>query len=326
MTQLENLKSEPNDLDTKGFLGFPRWKDLDSLEADIAILGVPIATPYPALDAYAEGAPGAIRAGIERYALSAHHFDFDVGGLLLGDGGTCVVDCGDVPGDSEDAEGNRARISGAIQAILKAGAVPIVIGGNDSVPIPVFQAFDGRGPLTILQVDAHIDWRDEVGGERYGLSSPMRRSSEMPWIEHIVQVGARAIGSARQSDYEDACAWGAHIVTAQQVHVHGIQPILDLVPNGANVLVTVDCDGLDPSIMPAVFGPAPGGLTYWQVVDLLQGTATKAQIACFNIVEFMPARDPQGIAALTAARLVCNAIALLARARRAAILPKVKQI
>ena len=86
-------------------------------------------------------------------------------------------------------------------------------------------------------------------------------------------------------------------------------------PEGAEVLFTLDCDGLDPSIMPAVIGPAPGGLTYWQLVDLLHGLAAKANIAGFDIVEFMPSRDIQGLAALHAARIVCNVLGLMARVR-----------
>ena len=74
-------------------------------------------------------------------------------------------------------------------------------------------------------------------------------------------------------------------------------------------------DGLDPWIMPAVIGQAPGGLTYWQVVDLLHGLAAKANLAGFDIVEFMPSRDIQGLAALHAARIVCNVIGLMARSR-----------
>jgi agmatinase len=76
--------------------------------------------------------------------------------------------------------------------------------------------------------------------------------------------------------------------------------------------VTVDCDGLDPSIMPAVKAPAPGGLTYWHVVELIRGAARKAPIAGFDLVEFMPERDSHGLAARTAARIVCNAIAAVA--------------
>ena len=50
----------------------------------------------------------------------------------------------------------------------------------------MFRAFEGRGPLTVVQIDAHLDWRDEVRGEKYGWSSPMRRASEMPWIRRMV--------------------------------------------------------------------------------------------------------------------------------------------
>jgi agmatinase len=87
---------------------------------------------------------------------------------------------------------------------------------------------------------------------------------------------------------------------------------LGLVPEGAPCLVTVDCDGLDPSIMPAVKASAPGGLTYWHVVELIRGVARKTRIAGFDLVEFMPERDSHGLAARTAARLVCNAIAAIA--------------
>ena len=79
------------------------------------------------------------------------------------------------------------------------------------------------------------------------------------------------------------------------------------------MLITVDVDGLDPSIMPGVIGPAPGGLLYWQAASLIQGIARKARIAAFDIVEFVPERDIQQTGALTAARLVANAIGLIAR-------------
>ncbi len=314
MVKLGQLFGNKGD-ETPSFLGFPPCSDLSALAADIAIIGVPVATPYPSLGTYAAEAPGAIRAGGADFASASHHFDFDLGGPVLGDGTVSAVDCGDLQGDAEDATGNRARITRALQTILDRGAVPVVLGGDDSVPIPVFQAFEGRGPFTVLQVDAHIDWREEVEGERFGLSSTMRRASEMVWVERIVQIGARGIGSARPKDFDDARVWGAYIIRAQALHASGIAPVLDLIPEGAEVLLTVDCDGLDPSIMPAVIGPAPGGLTYWQVLELLQGVAAKARIACFDIVEFMPERDIGGLGALTAARIVCNAIGLIARAR-----------
>ena len=181
------------------------------------------------------------------------------------------------------------------------------------MPIPVFEACHDRGPLTIVQIDAHIDWREEVAKERWGLSSTMRRASEMPHVERIVQVGQRAIGSARPGDFADAKAWGVIFVPARAVHEHGIAPVLDAVPAGAQVLLTLDCDGLDPTIMPGVIAPAPGGLTYWQVIGILRGIAAKARIAAFDLVEFVPERDVAGLGALTAARIIVNVLGLLAR-------------
>ncbi len=297
------------------FLGLPACPDLQALDAGIAILGVPCATPYPAVGAYCAAAPRALRDAIAPYAGSRAHFDFDLGGPLFPDGRVDAVDCGDLPYDEADAEGNRVRIRDSVGRILDKGAVPLVIGGDDSIPIPLFQAFAGRGDFTLLQIDAHIDWRDEVGGERWGLSSTMRRASEMPQISRIVQVGQRGLGSARPGDRADALAWGVHFHSAQAVHREGIGAALDFIPAGAEVIVSIDCDGLDPSVIPGVIGRAPGGLGYWQTVELLQGVAEKARIAAFAIVEFMPERDIDDIGALAAARLLCNAMGLVARGR-----------
>ncbi len=312
MSRLGRLFGAGSEVST--FMGLPRCDDLSTLDAQVAILGVPVATPYRALGLYAAEAPTAIRRGIAHLAGARQHQDFDLGGTLLPEG-VRAVDCGDLPGAFDDGRGNRALIAGAVRAVLDQGAVPVVLGGDDSVPIPVFQAFEGLGSFTVVQVDAHLDWRDEVNGERFGLSSTMRRAAEMHWVENIIQVGIRGTGSSRPSDYEAALDFGAQIVTAAEVHEHGIGPVIDRVPEGAQVLLTIDCDGLDPAVMPAVIGPAPGGLDYWQVVRLMRGISAKASIASFDLVEFMPERDHDGLAALLAARLVCNAVGLVARAR-----------
>ena len=71
--------------------------------------------------------------------------------------------------------------------------------------IPVMRAFDVFGTdVTLIHVDAHLDWRDDINGEKEGYSSPIRRASEMPWIDKIVQIGMRGIGSARQQEVDDA--------------------------------------------------------------------------------------------------------------------------
>lgn len=299
---------------TDSFLGLPA-ADLSALEADAVILGAPCATPYASVGPYCAGAPAAIRREINADVPSPQNMDFDLGGVIL-ENGFRVSDAGNLAWDAEDSEANRNRIRTAVSAILDAGAVPVTIGGDDSIPTPVFQSFAGRGSFTILQIDAHIDWRDEVGGERWGLSSTMRRASEMEHVSAIVQAGQRAIGSARPADHADALDWGATFISAREIHAAGIARVLDAIPAGGNVLVSLDVDALDPSLVPAVIGPAPGGLTYWQVVEMIMGVAAKARIAGFNLVELMPDRDIQGIGALTAGRIVCVVLGLLARTAR----------
>lgn len=300
--------------ETSTFLGLPGRSDIAALDAGVAILGAGCATPYANVGAYCADAPAAIRAAMANYSAIVSHYDFDLGGPLLGSAPATAVDCGDLPFDEADAPANRDRIRAAVSTLLDRGATPIVLGGDDSVPIPLFQAFEGRGRFTILQIDAHIDFRDEVGGERWGLCSTMRRASEMGFIERIIQVGQRAVGSARPADYEAALAAGVKFVSARSLHANGVSQVLDLVPQGTNLLVTFDCDALDPSIMPAVIGPAPGGLTYWQAIELIEGVSGRGRIAAFDIVEFMPARDIAGLGALTAGRIVAHVIGLVARA------------
>jgi agmatinase len=91
--------------------------------------------------------------------------------------------------------------------------------------------------------------------------------------------------------------------------------VIGLVPQGQSVIVNFDCDALDPSIMPGVIAPTPGGLSYWQAVRILHGVAGRAPIAAFSIVEFMPERDIGGMGAITASRLLINMLGLIARQR-----------
>ena len=295
------------------FLGLPYCSDLSQLAAAAAILGVPIATPYPSPGLFSSASAATIRNAISVYSGQIGHHDFEIDGSLVDEEYGPIVDAGDLATSASDFAGNRAAIARAVKQILDAGAAPVVIGGDDSVPIPVLEAYEARGPVTILQIDAHIDWRDEMNGERYGLSSNMRRASEMPWVEHIIQVGMRSTGSARRPEYQDALDWGVRIVTARQIHGSGIGPVVDLIRADSQVYVAFDCDSLDSSVMPAVMAPTPGGLSYWNVVELLHSVAAKARLCGFSLVEFAPEKDMDGNAALTAARIVFNAAALLAR-------------
>jgi len=295
------------------YMGVPRCDDPGAPGASAALLGAPCATPYPAVGAYCAGAPAAIREAAASYASNRSHVNFDLAREALPDG--ALVDCGDLAFDPEDAPGNRERIQRSVAQVLAGGAVPIVLGGDDSIPIPMLRAHDVHGPLTVVQIDAHIDWRDSVQGEREGLSSTMRRASEMDHVERIIQVGARGIGSARPDDWQAARDWGVHFVTAEQVAREGIAPVLEQLPAGGPVVVMLDCDALDPSIMPAVIGRTPGGLGYWDVLGLVRGTAERSRLVGFSMVEFMPEQDIQGLGAMLAAQLLTSTCGVIHASR-----------
>ncbi len=296
------------------FAGLPECQEIAGLSADIALIGIPHGVSYSVnVPNHSVKAPTAIRSAAKRYARMIDHYDYDLGGPLLNDSNIRVYDCGDVPGDPSDPVGNQRRSQEMIRAIINAGAVPIVLGGDDSVTIPFMRAFQGKGNFTVVQVDAHIDWRHDVNGITEGPSSAMRRASEMPWIDKLIQAGMRGVGSARIEEIEAARDYGAKIITAKNVQDSGIDEILNLVTKGSSCLLTIDCDALDPSIMPAVKAPMPGGLSYGQVVDLLHGLTKKANVCGFNLVEFVPEQDINGLSALTAARIVFNMIGAMVR-------------
>jgi agmatinase len=296
------------------FAGLPACENTGEVSADIAVVGIPHGTVYhPGKASHSARAPAAIRQAAERYSHMLNHYDFDLGGPLLNNRNIRLLDCGDVPGDPYDSAGNQRRALEKIRFMINAGAVPIVLGGDDSVPIAVFRAYQDHGPLTVIQIDAHLDWRHEINGITEGASSTMRRTSEMPWVSQLIQVGMRGVGSARQEEVAAAQAYGAKILTAKEVHEAGINPILEFVPNGSACLVTIDCDGLDPSIMPAVNAPVPGGLSYRLVIDLIHHLAQKVVVRGFNLVEFVPDKDINGLGALTAARIIFNMIGALVR-------------
>jgi agmatinase len=289
----------------------------NALEADVVIMGAADCTPHiPGEPSHAAKGPSAIRGVLAKYASDHDRWDFDQDRPLFDNALCRVADHGDLSTDPKAPDANRTIIREATQRILRSGAVPMLLGGDDSVPIPFIEAFEGYGPLTIIQIDAHLDWRDERNGLKHTFSSTMRRASEMAWVTNIVQVGLRGVGGSRRQDLEAARQWGAHLVTAARVQQEGIKPVLGLIPDGARCLVTIDCDGIDPSVLPAVILPQPGGLSYLDVIGILRGVAAKAIIAGFDLVELVPEHDVGGLGVLAASRIVCNALGCVAEQRR----------
>lgn len=298
------------------FLYSPLQTDLDALDAHIAILGMPYGSAYDASAISNDQihAPDAVRSVTDRVCRHLERYDYDVGGPIYGGRQLKVVDVGNVPADFNDLRSHYLRVEQAVRKILAAGALPVTIGGDHGITTPVLRGFSDQKPITIVHVDAHIDWRDNVKGVRDGLSSPIRRASEMAHVGEIFQIGMRAQGSARPEEVAAAAEYGSHIIPAFQVHDEGMDSVLAQIPDGGRYYLTIDADGLDPTVMPAVEGPAPGGLTFHQVRKLIHGLVRKGRVVGMDIVEITPSIDVNMISCITAGRLIVNLIGAAVRA------------
>ncbi|MDW5314604.1 arginase family protein [Rhizobium sp. PL01] len=257
--------------------------------------------------------PDAVRRAITAASVQIDHWDFDFDGPLLNNGALEAFDLGNIATNADDNVGNRAAIEAVARYICAAGAVPVLIGGDDSVAIPFMRGLADTEALHILQIDAHIDWRDRIGDEPLGYSSTMRRASELASVRSMTQVGIRAVGSARREEVEIARAWGSRLVTVRQARSIGMAEIANAIPRDGKLLIHIDLDALDPSICPGVNALSPGGLRLDEVTDLIAAAMTGRDLAGFSIVEFRPQADVNDMTATVAGRLICHVLGHLAR-------------
>jgi agmatinase len=212
-------------------------------------------------------------------------------GVDLGAPGA-IADAGDLSlPDSTDAAG---IIEAAVRLLIQDGGAPLAIGGDHAVTYPVVRAVASRHPgLTILHVDAHPDLYDEFEGNRLSHACPFARIMEEGLASRLVQVGIR---TANGHQREQARRFGVEVID-MRAWAAGTRPAL-----GGPVYVSIDLDGLDPAFAPGVSHREPGGLTVRDVIGLVQQLPTPPVGA--DIVEFNPARDPAGLTAHVAAKLV----------------------
>ena len=306
----------PPTVNAQSFLGYPVQTDLDNLKAQVAVLGIPFGKPYSAqmMANDQSNGPAAVRAASRRIMMDTDRYDFDLGGPVFDGRDIKIVDCGDAASDMNDHDAHYRNAEAAIRKIVAAGAMPIVIGGDHGVPIPVFRGIEALGPITLVHVDAHLDWRDDYNGEREGYSSPIRRAAELDHIGEIFQLGMRGVGSARLEEVEAAQAYGAHIYTSYDVHDQGIEKILAQIPDGDNYYLTIDADGVDPSVMPGTLALAPGGLDWLQMRKLIHGLVKKGRVVGMDIVEIAPINDVNQLTCIAAGRMIVNLVGASAKA------------
>lgn len=282
------------------FAKYPIHTDLDTLDADMAVLGVPYDMGAPYLSGAKMG-PRRIREVSTHYGRGeAGFYDPERDDVFLA-APWRIVDCGDADMVPCDLEGSFENIEWAVRKIVEKGAIPVVMGGDHSITIPIARALDCYEDLVVVQFDAHLDWSLAPGGQRFSNGSPIRRMSEMEHIGKIAQIGIRGLGSSRKSDFDDARAYGSVLIPAKQANRMTAEEIVALIPEGKRYYVTIDIDGFDLSIAPGVGSPSPGGLGFDLVNDVLEGITKKGEVVAFDLVEVAPQYDPANITPRVAA-------------------------
>lgn len=293
------------------FLDWPVATDPTDWNADVALIGIPRSEPYPKDPQPNDQsrAPDAIRFQSKKVCYSPGNWDFDTGIDPASALPKKRLDLGNVPW-STPYDDYAASITDRLRHLWRQRAQLVILGGDHGITIPVLDALDAVGePIHVLQIDAHLDWREEVDGVCRGYSSPLRWASTRPAVAGMTQVGLRGIGSARRQEVEAARAYGSHLITAERFHAEGIDAVLATIPAGRAVYVTIDADGLDPAEMPGVMAPTPGGLRFQQVAPLLRGVARGHRVVGMDIVEVAPSFDlANGVTCVTAGRLILNVL------------------
>lgn len=283
----------------------PYVADWSRIEADVAVLGAPFdfGTQFRA---GARFGPRAVREASTLFSFGhAGAYDHEDDCTYLG-GDLRIVDIGDADIVHTDTAKSHANIRAGVQAILDAGAFPVVIGGDHSVNIPCIEAFEGRGDIHVLQIDAHLDFVDERHGVRTGHGSPLRRAAEKPYVTGLTQVGIRNVSSTAKDGYDAARAMGSDILSVRQMRALGPPGVIDRIPKGARVYVTLDIDGFCPSIAPGTGTPSHGGFLYYEVLEMLQALARRHKVVGIDLVEVAPDYDHTGTTAILAAQVLLN--------------------
>ncbi len=210
-------------------------------------------------------------------------------------------------GDLELPFGNTPRILNlieqAITRLLSDEKIPIVLGGEHLITLPIISAFREPYPdLILVHLDAHTDLRDEYLGEKLSHATVMRRVIELIGNENLIQVGIR---SGTQEEFAFASRIGCQYNTKNQQDLSTLQQKI----KGKNIYISLDLDILDPSILPGTGNPEPGGYSFRHLIEVLSVFKT-GNVVGMDIVELLPYQTPHQISCIAAATILKESLLL----------------
>ena len=288
------------------FMRLPSADTLDGL--DVAILGVPmdIGTSWRSGTRFGPKQIRSESAMIRPYNLATGAAPFD---------SLQVADIGDLAINTFSLAESLSIIEDSYDAILRHDAIPVALGGDHSITLPILRAIAKKhGPVALVHVDAHADVNDEMFGMRETHGTVFRRAWEEGLIvsDKVYQVGLRGTGYAA-TDFSEAQGWGFQMFPAKDLWHRSLSTLGAEIRRDIGdrpVYVSYDIDSLDPAYAPGTGTPEIGGLTSAQALELIRGLRGLNIVGC-DLVEVSPPYDPSGNTALTAANLVYELLCVL---------------
>jgi agmatinase len=288
-----------------GFLGLPT-ELRDPKTARVFVLPIPYESTVSYKPGTREG-PAAIIAASQQVELYDLELESEP---ALGFG---IHTLAPLPAAWPSAEEAMEGISRAVTPIVQQGKLLLALGGEHTISPAIVRGIRraSSDPLTIVQIDAHADLRDSYEGTRLSHACAMRRILEENPGE-MIQLGIRSY-SREEAGFIHENRGRVKLFTADRIcKGDTVDFLLELkgLVKGRKVYLTIDVDGLDPSIVPATGTPEPGGLTWVQSLDILRTIADSAEVVALDCVELSP-RAGMHSADFTVAKLLYKALAFI---------------
>ena len=226
-----------------------------------------------------------------------------------------VADCGDAPVNPLSIADSLATIAADFAQIRRSGAVPLAVGGDHLITLPILRGIASDGPVGLIHFDAHTDTYDSFFGSRYNHGTPFRRAIEEGLLDpkRMVQIGLRGAISHR-SNYDFANTAGIRIIFIEELLERGLDAVMTearSIVGSAATYISFDIDVIDPSMAPGTGTPEIGGLTTREAQALIR-LLRPLNIIGADLVEVSPPLDPSGGTALAAAVLMFELLCIMA--------------
>jgi agmatinase len=301
------------------------WREAE--ECDVGILGIPFDTATVSRRGSRWG-PQGVRNGLVQMTSYEPGLDVD-----LRDG-IRVVDFGDVDVVHTNLRETHSRVEAVVNEICRRGIIPLIIGGDHGLSYPVAKglcnAVDGN--VGVIYFDAHPDLRLARHGEVSSGTAFRRMLDELPSRqirpENMVAVGIGGWHNARVW-IDHAKSVGMHIVTAREIHRHGIEDVMQQALRWASsgvtaIHVSVDVDCLDAAFAPGTNVPAQGGLSSFQLLEGVFIAGRSALVRSFDLMEVAPPLDSANVTSFVGASILMQFLGAV-QSRRASKIGELKE-